>query len=447
VSLGLSCEGVAAKSSMRLSNFSPTQWRVLLILMLVNFVNYVDRQIIFSLFPAIRRDFSLSFVQLGYLATAFTVVLSLASFPLGMLADRISRRAVISAGVLFWSGATFFSGLAGSFRSLLAARALVGVGEAAYTPAGAAVISASFPREVRARVQGSFDIGMFVGGATGIALGGVMAQAFGWRSAFFLVGVPGLILGLTALTLPKATSSPLSEGQKKISLGELLRVPAFVWLLVSGWFCSFAGYAYIAWGPDLVQEYKGFSASEAGLALGLVIVGGGTAGIATGAYFSDKMARLRPWGRAVIIPVGFVLGAPAIFYALHVSGKVPFLIAFGLGAFFLSWYHGPLTATIHDLVPSRGHATALGFYYLFVNLLSMAIAPIVIGRVADRYGLITALQIPIVAQLIGAAFLVVVIRCIRRDGLHHPALARHFENEHPHSFAPAVEMSLEVSGA
>jgi MFS family permease len=414
--------------------------------MLVNFVNYVDRQIIFSLFPAIRRDFPLSFVQLGYLATAFTVVLSLASFPLGMLADRVSRRFVISAGVLFWSSATFFSGLAGSFRSLLAARALVGVGEAAYTPAGAAVLSATFPREVRARVQGAFDTGMFIGGATGIALGGVMAQAFGWRPAFFLVGIPGLLLGLTALTLPKSVVMPPSQG-KKMSLGELLRVPAFVALLVSGWFGSFAGYAYIVWGPDLVQEYKGFSAREAGLALGAVIVLGGALGIATGAYLSDSMARLRPWGRAVIIPVGFVLGAPAIFYALHSTGKVHFLLAFGLGAFFLSWYHGPLTATIHDLVPSRGHATALGFYYLFVNLLSMAIAPIVIGRVADRYGLITALHIPILAQLIGAASFVVVIQCIRRHGLHHPVLARHWEEEQLHSLVPVVEMTMEVSSA
>jgi MFS family permease len=159
------------------------------------------------------------------------------------------------------------------------------------------------------------------------------------------------------------------------------------------------------------------------------------------------MARLRPWGRAVIIPVGFVLGAPAIFYALHSTGKVHFLLAFGLGAFFLSWYHGPLTATIHDLVPSRGHATALGFYYLFVNLLSMAIAPIVIGRVADRYGLITALHIPILAQLIGAASFVVVIQCIRRHGLHHPVLARHWEEEQLHSLVPVVEMTMEVSSA
>jgi MFS family permease len=184
---------------MKLSDFTAKQWRVLLILMLVNFVNYVDRQIVFALFPSIRRDFSLSFVQLSYLATAFTVVLSLASFPLGMLADRISRRAVISAGVLFWSGATLFSGLAGSFRALLIARGLVGVGEAAYTPAGAAVITASFPRDVRARVQGAFDIGMFLGGATGIALGGIITAALGWRFAFFMVGIPGVVLGLTAL--------------------------------------------------------------------------------------------------------------------------------------------------------------------------------------------------------------------------------------------------------
>jgi MFS family permease len=411
---------------MKLSDFSRRQWEVLFILMLVNFVNYVDRQIIFSLFPAIRKDFGVTYTQLAYLATAFTVVLSLASFPLGMLADRVSRRAVISAGVLFWSGATFFSGLAGSFRTLLAARGLVGIGEAAYTPAGAAVISASFPHEVRARVQGAFDAGMFIGGATGITLGGVMASRFGWRYAFFLVGIPGVVLGLTALRLPKSVTTIAKES---MPIRELLRVPAFLALLVSGWFCSFAGYAYVAWGPELVQDYKGFSAAQAGLALGLTIVLGGTLGIATGAYLSDMLAKVKTWGRAAIVPIGFTLAAPAIYLALRSSGKVHFLLFFGLGAFFLSWYHGPLTATIHDIVPPQGHATALGFYYLFVNLCSMAIAPIIIGRLADRYNLITALHVPIIAQLVGAALFLVVIQCIRTGGLRHPALARHWDDQ------------------
>jgi predicted MFS family arabinose efflux permease len=420
---------------MRFRDFSSTQRRVILILMLVNFVNYVDRQIIFSLFPAIRRDFGLSFAQLGYLAAAFTVVLSLTSFPLGMLADRVSKRAVISAAVLFWSAATFFSGLAGSFRSLLAARGLVGVGEAAYNPAGAAVISASFPGEIRARVQGTFDIGMFIGGAVGLALGGMIVQSFGWRPAFFVVGIPGVILGLSALRLPR---TPVSSSREYMPIRELLHVPAFIALMVSGWFCSFAGYAYVAWGPELVQDYKGFSAREAGTAIALAVVVGGTCGIATGAYLSDLLAKVRSWGRAAVIPVGFVLAAPAIFFALRTTSKLLFVFLFGLGAFFLSWYHGPLTATIHDLVPPHGHAAALGFYNLFVNLCSMALAPLIIGKIADRYNLITAFHVPIAAQLVGAALFLVVIQCIRRNGLRHPALARHWRAESGMLASPMV---------
>lgn len=424
---------------MRFREFNSRQRRVLLILMLVNFVNYVDRQIIFALFPAIRRDFGVSYVQLGSLATAFTVVLSLGSLPLGMLADRISRRMVIGAGVLFWSAATFFSGLAGSFRSLLSARALVGVGEAAYTPAGAAIISATFPREVRARVQGAFDIGMFIGGATGIALGGIVAQWLGWRPAFFLVGLPGLVLGLSAMRLPEPPPNPLHE---RLPVRELLRVPAFLMVLASGWFSSFAGYTYIAWGPELVQEYKGFSPREAGVALGLTLVLSGICGILAGAFMADRLARRHAWGRAAVIPVGFVLGAPAIFYALHSAGKLHFLVFFGLGAFFLSWYHGPVTATIHDLIPPRGHATALGLYYLFVNLFAMALAPLVIGKIADRYNLMTAMHAPIVAQLVGGLLFLWVIYFIRRHGLHHPALSRHWQGERA-SGGPGVTPALE----
>jgi predicted MFS family arabinose efflux permease len=409
---------------MRLPDFTWKQWRVLAILILVNFVNYVDRQVIFSLFPAIRHDFGLRYEQLGYLATAFTVVLSLSTFPLGMVADRFSRRSVISAGVLFWSAATFMSGLAGSFRSLLTARAMVGVGEAAYAPAGTAILSATFPKGIRARIQGASDIGMFAGGATGIALGGIMAETFGWRSAFFLVGIPGLLLGLSAMRLPEP---PREESEERMRLWDLVRVPAYLAVLVAGWFSSFAGYAYVAWGPDLIQEQKGFSAREAGLAVGLMVVVGGALGIAVGAYLSDRIARVWSWARALVVPIGFVFGAPAIFLALHATTKLSVLVYFGLGAFFMSWYHGPLTATIHDIVPASGHATALGLYGLFVNLFAMALAPLVIGGAADRYGLINALHIPILSQLIGGASFALVVFLIRRHGLHHPVLERHWE--------------------
>lgn len=251
-----------------------------------------------------------------------------------------------------------------------------------------------------------------------------MAQSFGWRAAFFFVGIPGLLLGLSAMRLPV---SPVASSEQKMRLRDLVRVPAFLAVLAAGWFASFAGYSYVAWGPALIQEHKGFTAREAGLALGLTVALGGGFGIAFGAYLSDRIARLRPWGRALIIPIGFVLGAPAIFIALHTSDKMLFLLFFGLGAFFMSWYHGPLTATIHDLIPPSGHATALGLYCLFVNLFAMALAPLIIGRAADTYGLITALHIPIVSQLIAGAFFGVVVLLVRRQGLEHPVFRQQWQ--------------------
>ena len=269
-----------------------------------------------------------------------------------------------------------------------------------------------------------------------------MVETFGWRSAFFIIGVPGvIILGPCALRLPRLPSGPSHE---HMTIHELLRVPAFLALLLSGWFSSFAGYAYVAWGPAFVQGYRGFSARQAGLALGSTLVVGGTSGITAGAYLSDLLAKIRSWGRPIIILVGFVLGAPAIYLALHSAGTLQFLFYFGLGAFFLSCYHGPLTATIHDFVPPHGRATALGLYY-FLNLFAMAVAPLIVGWIADHSNLITAFSVPITSQLVGAAFFVLVIQSIRRNGLHHPALARHWCEEpcrvFPHAIAAGVGAS------
>ncbi len=402
-------------------DFTREQTKILLILTLVNFVNYVDRQILFPLFPFIGADFGLTYTELGALATVFTVVLSLASLPLGMAADRSSHRRVISFGVIFWSAATFLSGLAGSFRALLTARALVGVGEAAYTPAGQTIITAVFPYQVRARVQGIFNVGMFFGGAAGIVLGGIVAEYLGWRPAFFIVGVPGLLLGLAVFRLPE-THSQRDREKAGIAIRDLLRVPAFLALLASGWFSSFAGYAYIAWGPMLVQEWKDFSAKEAGLTLGLTVLVSGVVGVMAGAALADRLARIAPWGRAATVPIGFLISAPFILGALLTESKVLFVILFGVGTFFMTWYHGPVTAVIHDLIPSRGHATALGLYNLFVNLFAMALAPMAIGKIADRSTLLMGMYAALGAQVIGGLLFLAVVHLIHKHGLRHPAM-------------------------
>ncbi len=187
------------KEKMTTPRFTSKQKRTLTILTSINFLNYIDRDIIFGLVPIIQARFAVSYSQAGLLNTVFSIVHSVCTLPLGWVADRFSRRKVISYGVLFWSLATFLSGLAPTFRSLLMARGLVGVGEAAYAPAATAIITGSFPRRVRARVQGVFDLGMFVGGAIGIALGPVLMGWVGWQSAFFVVGIPGFLLAKSIL--------------------------------------------------------------------------------------------------------------------------------------------------------------------------------------------------------------------------------------------------------
>ncbi len=414
------------------TQFNKLQVRVLLILALLNFVNYADRQMIFPLFPLIQRDFHLNYTQLGLLATAFTVVLSLASLPFGVLSDRGSRRKVISFGVLFWSVATFLSGLAPSFRFLLGIRGLVGVGEAAYTPAGTAIITETFSRNVRSRVQGWFNLGMFLGGAVGMALGGVIAQYAGWRPAFFVLGVPGLLLGMWALRLPEPAHH-ISKDHSSVPVRDLLRVPAFVLILAGSWFSSFAGYAYTAWGPQFVQQFLGFTAEQAGIVLGATLVLAGGAGVMTGALLSDRLFRVAHWGRAIVIPVGFLLAAPLTYLGLHASSKTSFTVLFASGVFFLTWYHGPVAATIHDLIPVPGHGTAIGLYTLFVNLFAMALAPLVVGGIADASNLVDGLEAAVIAQVIGALLFAWAILVIRRDGLRHPAMEPYQESAAPDS--------------
>lgn len=398
------------------------QTRVLLTLTLVNLVNFVDRQIIFALVPLIRVEFALSYFHTALLGTVFSIVHSVGTLPLGWLADRVSRKKVISYAILFWSGATFLSGLATSFRSLLGARALVGVGEAAYTPAATAIITGGFPRELRARVQGVFDSGMFIGGSVGLGLGSILAEWIGWRPTFFIVGIPGLLLALSILRMPEA---PVRTGEKPIPVRQLFRVPAYVTLLMSGCFITFAAYSYIFWGTEFVYRYKGFRLQEAGLLLGLSLLVAGVLGILAGAAVADRLSRRYSWGRVLVIATGLLLGAPLLLWAFYTPSKSVFLALFLLACFFMSWYHGPLTATMHDLIPARAHATAVGLYLFFANLLGTTLAPVVIGKIADRYDLLTGLHAALAAQVLGGLCFFLVIHFILRDGLHHPALAQY----------------------
>lgn len=400
------------------NSLSRHQLRVLAILALINFVNFADRLVVPPLFPLLRDVFSVTDAQLGSLQKWLLVVLALATIPCSLLADRWSRKWIISFGVIFWSLATFFSGLAASFTVLLVARALVGVGEAAYAPAAQSMISGTFPAQARARAQAVFAAGMLLGGAAGQALGGIIGAAHGWRHAFFVVGIPGLLLGLAALRLEEPPRGPRAE---VVPFWRLLGVPAYLALILSGVFITFAAISFITWGPDYVVNYKDFSLREAGVSLATVALVSLVLGVLTGGYVADRLQKRFVYGRVVAIAAAFLAAAPFILWAIEAEEKSAVLTAFFMAGFFMSWYHGPVTAVIHDLMPPRAHATSVGVY-IFVTQLAGAFGPQLVGQISDRKDLEVGLQVAVAVMLAGALSLLLVIFFIRRDGLHHPRL-------------------------
>ncbi len=394
------------------------QVRLLAILALVNFVNFADRQVIVPLVPVLREHLGITDAQLGSLQTWLLVVLALATIPFALLADRSSRPRIIAAGVVFWSLATFASGLAQSFLWLLVARALVGVGEAAYAPAAQSMISGAFPVETRARAQAVFAAGMLLGGAAGQALGGVMGELHGWQRAFFIVGVPGLLLGLAVLRLEEPPRGPRSE---VVPLTHLLRVPAYLALILSGVLITFASVSFLTWGIDYVVTYKDFSLREAAVLLAAGALFSLVFGVLTGGYVADRLQKRFAYGRIAAIALAFLLAAPFIVWALEAEEKWIVLTAFFIAGFFMSWYHGPVTAVIHDLMPRRAHATSVGIY-MFATQLVGAFGPQLVGKISDLRDLQVGLQVAVAVMLTGALSFLLVIYFIRRDGLHHPCL-------------------------
>ena len=398
---------------------TPYQVRLLAILALINFVNFADRQAIPPLVPLIRDAFSLTSTQISYLQVVLQAVLAIASIPFGLLADRFNRSRIIAGGVLFWSFATIFTSHVHTFAMLLLARAFVGIGEAAYAPAAQSMISGGYPQQDRARAQSIFAAGMLVGGTAGQAIGGLVGQWLGWQAVFYVIGIPGLLLSFAILGIAEPPRGPRSE---VIPLSRLLRVPAFLTLIVSGVMITFASVAFITWGTDFVVRYKDFSLREAGISLGPALLVSGLFGVLAGGFLADLLQKRFPFGRILTVACGFLIAAPFVLWAITSEDKHQIVGAFFIAGFFMSWYHGPLTAVIHDMMPRRAHASSVGVYMFATQLFGGILGPYVVGRLDDLAGLILGLQVAVVVMVGGALLMFLVMYFIRRDGLCHPEL-------------------------
>ena len=400
-------------------SFSYEQARLLAVLALINFVNFADRQVLNPLVPLLRAQFNVSDTLLGSLQWVLLMVLAVASIPSGYLADRFNEPKIIAGGVLLWSIATISSGLAPTFAFLFVARGLVGIGEAAYAPAAQSLISDSFRIENRALAQSIFASGMILGGVAGLVLGGIMGERHGWQHAFIIVGVLGILPGLSALRLKEPVRRPRSE---VVPVIQLLRVPAFVAMIIAGICITFSSVSFVTWGIDYATNYKNFSLKEAALSLAIIALLSSVIGALCGGYVADRVQKRLKFGRILVIACAFVVAAPFLLIAIQSEEKWIVLAGFFVSMFFMSWYHGPTTAVLHDLTPQRAHATAVGVYMFFTQLLG-ALGPLLIGKISDMSDLQIGLQAATAVMVFGALLLLLVIYFVRRDGLHHPRLA------------------------
>jgi MFS transporter, Spinster family, sphingosine-1-phosphate transporter len=404
-----------SSKSIQLSGY---QVRLLAVLVLVNFVNFAARWIFIPLIPMLRKDLGVTDAQLGSLQTWLLLVLAVGSIPFGFLADRFSRKAIIAFGIICWSVATFAGGLAGGFAFLLIARAFVGIGEAAYAPAAQSMISGAFPAEKRASAQAIFASGMLLGGAAGQALGGIIGPRFGWPYALFAIAVAGIIPVIAVWSLEEPPRGPVSE---ICPIRKLLTVPAFLAMIAGGTCITFSSVSLLTWGVDFAVTYKDFSLRQASVSLAVIGLVCSLAGVLFGGFVADRLQRRVAFGRIIAIAVAFLLAAPFLLLAIQTDEQVLVLGALALAAFFMSWYHGPVTAVIHDMMPRRAHATSIGVY-MFVTQLVGGFGPQLVGRISDLHDMQFGLQIAVAVMVAGGLLMFLVIHFIRRDGLQHSCL-------------------------
>jgi predicted MFS family arabinose efflux permease len=405
-----------SSKSIPLSSY---QVRLLAVLVLVNFVNFAARWAFIPLIPMLRSHLGVTDAQLGSLQTWLLLVLAVGSIPFGFLADRFSRKSIIAFGIVCWSLATFAGGFAGTFLFLVIARAFVGIGEAAYAPAAQSMISGAFPLETRASAQAIFASGMLLGGAAGQVLGGIIGPRYGWQAALFVIAAAGFVPVIAVMYLHEPPRSPSSS--EACPIRKLLTVPAYLAMIAGGACITFSSVSILTWGVDFAVTYKGFSLRQASVSLAVIGLVCSLCGVLFGGFVADRLQRRFAFGRIIAIAIAFLFAAPFVLLAIQTDEQWLVLGALALAAFFMSWYHGPVTAVIHDMMPRRAHATSIGVY-MFVTQLVGGFGPQLVGKISDLHDMQFALQIAVAVMVAGGLLMFLVIHFIRRDGLQHQCL-------------------------
>ena len=404
------------------------------VLFIVNILNYADRYVLSAVLPSIKSDFNMSDFQGGLLISSFLLVYAMATLPLAVWADRSVRKNLVALCVGIWSLSTALAGFAQNLFQLFSMRAILGIGEAGYAPASLSLLGDFFSRSRRARVLSYWSIGTLIGAAIGVALGGRVADTLGWRWAFYIVGIPGLIAAFMAwrITEPArgsfdyensqsgASSTALEHGSVGkdfwTNIKKLSKIPTY-WVLVGAFVFSFftiGGTSF--WLTTYLNRDFGISLTIAGSISGFVLVCSGLTGTILGGWLADLAQRRRPEGRLFISMLGFLIGAPLVLLAFFIHTLPLFVAVFVVAAISLNFCTGPLNAVIQDIIVPNMRATAVGLALLLAHILGDAAAPTIVGLISDYSSLGVALTITAPLFLFLAGMLCLIgLRTIARD--------------------------------
>jgi MFS family permease len=391
--------------------------------------DYVDRQVIVSLFPYMKAEWGLSDKQLGALVSVVSVTVALGALPIALLADRFSRVKSIVVMATAWSLATISCMFTRNYAQLFTARAFVGLGEAGYGSVGAALISSVFPARMRSTLLAGFFAAASVGSVLGVMLGGVIAAHWGWKAAFGVVGIPGLLLALLYLKVrdyrtveltPELDAATRSTGTTATFIARaLLRSPTMLWVCLGGAAQLVVVSALWSWLPSFLNRFHGVAPDQAALKAALVVFCGAAGSVVWGALVDRagaRRARNKLLTMALLCVAALAVLMPT--FALTANAGLAPATQFGLialGGFLMTCTVGPVSAVVMDVVHPGVRATGASVLALFQNLFGLAAGPFVTGILSDTLGLERALTVVPAFGLLAALFFLLGTRSYEAD--------------------------------
>jgi MFS transporter, Spinster family, sphingosine-1-phosphate transporter len=410
---------------MKNTSFTETYGRYALTLLLaVNLLNYIDRQVLFAVFPLIKEDLHLSDTALGFLGSAFMVCYMVSAPLLGWLGDRMSRVKLAAKGLVLWSIATAGAGFAPGYLTLLTARTVVGIGEASFGTVSPGLLSDYFSPARRGRILSYFYLAIPVGSAIGYLLGGVLGHAFGWHAAFLMVGLPGLLFAVPLWRLREPARGGVGETERKNATitktvknqyATFFTNRSFILNTLAMSAMTFAIGGLAQWVPTFLYREHGLDVATANVIFGGITVLSGITGTLAGGWLGDYFQQKHGKGYLVVSGWGFILGAPITAYALFTTSLPGCITAMFFAEFFLFLNTGPLNTVIVNVTRPGIRAMAFAINIFFIHALGDAISPTVLGWISDLHGLRPALLTTPFVILLAAFFSFFCARFIVED--------------------------------